>query len=287
MPQAHSPTVRGRKVASELRRLREQAGLSADQAAAQLGAGWSRYKVIRIETAKTKPTLTGITAMLDLYGVDSGTRAALIELAKNAWRRGWWTDYGDVFRGAYVALEDDASRIDEWSPQVIPGLLQTDEYAREVIRAGWPGDEAGVHRRVQARMTRKALLGRQDPPAPQLNTILDEAVLRRPIGGSDVMGSQLHALLDAARRPNVDIRVLPFDAGTHAGLDGPFIVLGFPEEIAPDVAYVGTSIGEGWAESAEVVRQIRVHFDALQAAALSPGESMERIAALTKECPVS
>jgi len=283
MPQPHSPTVRGRKVASELRRLREQTGLSAEQAAAQLGAGWSRYKVIRIETAKTKPTLTGITAMLDLYGVDSGTRAALIELAKNAWRRGWWTDYSDVFRGAYVSLEDDASHIDEWSPQVIPGLLQTDEYAREVIRMGWPGDEAGVNRRVQARMTRKALLGRQEPRAPQLNVVLDEGVLRRPIGGRDVMRGQMNALIDAARRPNVDVRVLPFGAGTHAGLDGPFIVLGFPEEIAPDVVYVGTKIGEGWAESTEVVRRIRVDFDALQTAALSPEESVEFVVAMTKE----
>jgi transcriptional regulator with XRE-family HTH domain len=283
MPQPHSPTVRGRKVASELRRLRDQAGLSADQAAAQLGEGWSRYKVIRIETAKTKPSVTGITAMLDLYGVDSGTRAALIELAKNAWRRGWWTDYSDVFRGSYVALEDDAARIDEWSPQVVPGLLQTDEYAREVIRAGWPGDEAGVHRRVQARMTRKALLGRTDPPAPALTAILDESVLRRPIGGPEVMRAQLHALIDAARRPNVDIRVLPFAAGTHAGLDGPFILLGFPEDIAPDVAYVGTRIGDGYAEDAATVRAIRVDFEALHAAALPPEESLERIAAITKE----
>src|SRR3569833_2551007 len=99
MPQQHSPTVRGRKVASELRRLREQAGLSADQAAAQLGEDWRRYKVIRIETAKTKPTLPGINAMLDLYGVDSATRAALMELAKNAWLRGWCTDFRDGGRG--------------------------------------------------------------------------------------------------------------------------------------------------------------------------------------------
>lgn len=283
MPQPHSPTVRGRKVASELRRLREQAGLSAEQAAAHLGEGWSRYKVIRLETAKTKPTVTGITAMLDLYGVDSGTRAALIDLAKNAWRRGWWTDYSDVFRGSYVALEDDAAQIDEWSPQVIPGLLQTDEYARKVIRAGWQGDEAGVQRRVMARMTRKALLGRKDPPAPELTAILDEAVLRRPIGSRDVMRDQLHALLAAARRPNVTIQVLPFEVGTHAGLDGPFILLGFPEDIAPDVAYVGTRIGDGYAESAEVVRTLRVDFEALQSAALSPEGSLERIAAMTKE----
>ncbi|HZE32469.1 MAG TPA: helix-turn-helix transcriptional regulator [Actinoallomurus sp.] len=283
MPQPHSPTIRARKVGSELRRLREQAGLTTDQAADQLGQDWSRFRVTRIEKAKTKPPITAITAMLDLYGVDSGTRAALIELAKNAWRRGWWTDYSDVFRGSYVEFEDEAARIDEWSPQVLPGLLQTDEYAREVIRAGWRGDEAGVQRRVMARMTRKALLGRTDPAAPELNAILDEGALRRPIGGRDVMRAQLHALLDAMRRPNVTVRVLPFAVGTHAGLDGPFIILGFPEAIAPDVGYVGTRIGDGYAESTEVVRSLRVDFDHLQAAALSPEGSAEFIVAMTKE----
>jgi transcriptional regulator with XRE-family HTH domain len=282
MPQPHSPTVRGRKLGSELRRLREEAGLSAEDAAAQLGAGWSRYKVIRIEKAQTKPTEAAIVAMLELYG-DGGQRAALMELFKSSWRRGWWTDYSDVFRGSYVALEDDAAVINEWSPQVVPGLLQTDEYAREVIRAGWKGDEAGVQRRVMARMTRKALLGRTDPAAPELTAILDEAVLRRPIGGIDVMRAQLRALLDAAHRPNVTIQVLPFDVGTHAGLDGPFILLGFPEDIAPDVAYVGTRIGDGYAEDAATVRDLRVDFDALQAAALPPEESLERIAAYTEE----
>lgn len=283
MPEPHSPTVRGRKLASELRRIRIAAKLSADQVAAQLGEGWSQSKVSRIEGAKTRPTERNIAEMLDLYGVDSALREALLKLAKDAWKRGWWNDYSDVFRGSYVALEDDASSIKEWSPQIVPGLLQTDEYAREVIRAGWSGDEAGVQRRVMARMTRKALLGRTDPPAPRLATILDEAVLHRPIGGRQVMRTQLHALVDAARRPNVTIQVLPFDVGTHAGLDGPFIILGFPEDIAPDVAYVGTRIGDGWAESAEAVQQLRVDFEALQAAALPPEESLERIVAITKE----
>jgi hypothetical protein len=182
-----------------------------------------------------------------------------------------------------VALEDDAALIKEWSPQVVPGLLQTDQYAREVIRAGYRGDEVGVQRRVMARMTRKALLGRTDPPAPQLTTVLDEAALRRPIGGPDVMRAQLHSLIDASQRSNVTIQVLPFDVGTHSGLDGPFIILGFPEDIAPDVAYVGTRIGDGWAESAEAVQQLRVDFEALQAAALPPEESLKRIAAIAKE----
>jgi transcriptional regulator with XRE-family HTH domain len=279
MPQPHSPTVRGRKVASELRRLREQAGLSADEAAAQLGEGWSRYKVIRIETAKTKPTLTGITAMLDLYGVDSGTRAALMELARNAWRRGWWTDYSDVFRGSYVAQEDDASSIGEWSPQLVPGLLQTEGYARAVIQASLRTDDASVQRRVMARMTRTVLLGRTDPPAPELSVVIDESVLHRRIGGEEVMRGQVSALLAAGRRTNVTVQVLSYSAGVHPGLGGAFIILSFPEEITPGVGYVETRIGDGYAENAAALRTLRVDFEVLQSAALSPEESAEFIAA--------
>src|SRR5690242_12536649 len=121
MPEAHSPTARGRKLGAELRRLREAAGLTHAQAAAHLGKGWSQSKVSRIEGAKTKPTERGIIELLELYGVDSATREALLRLAKNAWRRGWWTDFGDVFRGTYVSLENEASKIHEWSPLLIPG----------------------------------------------------------------------------------------------------------------------------------------------------------------------
>lgn len=284
MPQPHSPTVRGRKLAAELRRLREQAGLSTDQAAAQLGAGWSRFKVARIETAKTKPTLPAITAMLDLYGINSGLREALLKLAKDAWRRGWWTNYSDVFRGSYVALEDDAATIDEWSPQLVPGLLQTDDYARAVIRASLADDDAvAVQRRVQARSARRTLLGRTDPPAPIFTAIIDEAALQRPVGGRDVMRAQFHALLDAARRPNVTIRVLPCSVGEHPGLDGPFIILTFPEQLSPDVAYVETKAGDNYVESAADVRRFRLDFDNLQSAALSPEGSAELIAALAEE----
>jgi transcriptional regulator with XRE-family HTH domain len=279
----HSPTVRGRKLASELRRLREAAGLTAGAAAVQLGKGWSQSKISRIEGAKTKPTERSIVEMLDLYGVDSALREALLKLAKDAWKRGWWTDYSDVFRGSYVAQEDDASLIREWSPQLIPGLLQTEAYARAAIRASARGDDASVQRRVMARMTRTVLLGRDAPAAPDLAVVVDEGALRRPVGGRTVMKAQLHALLDATGRPNVRLQVLPFDVGEHPALDGAFIVLSFPEDIAPDVGYVETRIGDGYAESASVVRPLRVDFENLQAAALSPEGSAEFIAAIAEE----
>lgn len=283
MPQQNSPTVRGRKLAAELRRLREAVGLSQDEAADQLGEGWNRFKLARIENAQTKPKAHLVEAMLDLYGVDSGTRAALLDLARNAWRRGWWTDYADVFRGSYVSLEDDAAQIDEWSPLLVPGLLQTEDYARELIRATLRDDDPYVQRRVMARMTRKALLGRSDPPAPAYRAILDEAALRRPFGGPEVMREQLHALLVAGRRPNVTIQVIPFSVGSYDGAGGPFILLGFPEHVAPDVGFVETRIGDGYAESADSVRRLRLDLEAIQAAALSPDDSAEFIAAMIKE----
>lgn len=283
MTEPHSPTVRGRKLASELRRLRENAGLTVEQAALQLGQGWSRFKVARIEKAQTKPTLAAVRTMLDLYGVDNAIRAALVELHKNAWRRGWWTDYSDVFRGSYVALEDDAAVIEEWSPQLVPGLLQTDDYARAVIRASLPGDEAVVQRRVQARSARRTLLGRTDPPAPVFTAILDEAALRRPIGSPEMMRSQLRALLDAARRPNITVRVIPYTVGAHPGLDGPFIILRFPDQLAPDVAYVETKGGDVYVESAADVRRFRVDLERLTAVALDPEGSTEFIAAIAEE----
>lgn len=285
MPEAHSPTVRGRKLASELRRLRERAKLSAEQAAAQLGEGWSQSKVSRIEGAKVKPSLMAVKKMLDLYG-DDGQRAALEALWKDSWKRGWWTDYGDVFRGSYVALEDDAATIDEWSPTAIPGLLQTEDYAREVISASLRGDDAGIQRRVMARMTRKVLLGRTEPAAPRLRAIIDESALRRKVGGKkspEVMRGQLHALLDVGHRPNVTIQVMSLDVGAHPGMEGAFILLTFPEQLAPDVGYVETRIGDRYSESVEVAQLLRVDFETLQAAALSPDDSAELIAALAEE----
>lgn len=283
MPKPHSPTARGRKLAAELRRLREKAGLTHEETAAQLGSGWSRYKVSRIEQTITKPTLTGVEAMLELYGVDTATRAALVELHKNAWRRGWWTDYRDVFQGSYIAMEDDADRIDSWNPQLVPGLLQTDEYAREVIRTWTRDDEAETQRRLMVRMTRRALLTRADPPAPKLTTVIDEAVLRRPIGGADVMRGQLHALVDAGHRSNVTVRVLPSSTGTHAGLDGPFIILGFPSDLSPDIAYVEIKAGDAYVEDIGEVNRFRMDYQSLLGAALSPEESADFIAAITRE----
>ncbi|GAA0995490.1 helix-turn-helix transcriptional regulator [Acrocarpospora macrocephala] len=272
MSMAHSPTVRLRRLARELRKMREQVGLSPEAAAARLG--WSRSKVSRVETGRTRASSSDVAQICELFGADSSVRAALIQLAKEVRQRGWWTAYADVFTGSYVGFEDEASLIRQWEVQLVPGLLQTEDYARTVIGAGLPQphDADDVHRRVMARMARRMLLSR--PNAPELRAVLDEAVLRRPIGGTQTMHAQLESLLVSALRPNVTIRVLPYDAGAHAGLEGAFTVLSFAEDIDPDVAYVEGTAGEVYVEGSEQVERYKVAFARIGDVALQPEESM-------------
>ena len=186
-----------------------------------------------------------------------------------------------MFAGSYVGLEDEASLIKEWGVQLIPGLLQTEDYAREIIGAGLGNDDADqVHRRVMARMARKTLLGRPNPPT--LHAVLDEAVLHRPIGGPEVMHEQLRALVVAARRPNVIIQVLPFGTGVHAGMDGAFILLEYADP-ADDVAYVAGTAGDVYVENPEHVTRYKMSFERICSTALAPDESQAMIAAVMKE----
>ncbi|WP_189237969.1 helix-turn-helix domain-containing protein [Planomonospora parontospora] len=283
MSPTHSPTVRLRRLARELRRMREESGLRPEDAAARLG--WSRSKVSRIETGRTRAGLTDVASICDLYGVGSSARAGLLQLAKEARQRGWWTAYADVFTGSYIGLEDEAALIRQWEVQLVPGLLQTEEYARTVIRAGRPEPHNAddIQRRVMARMARRTLLSR--PDAPELHAVLDEGVVRRPIGGRETMREQLEALLAAARRPNVTIRILPYSAGAHAGLEGAFTVLSFPEEIDPDVAYVEGTAGDIYVESSEQVDRYSLAFARICEVALSPEDSVGLIAEAKERLP--
>ncbi|MBA9004059.1 helix-turn-helix domain-containing protein [Thermomonospora cellulosilytica] len=276
----YRPTVRGRRLARELRRLREQERLTLQDVADRLG--WSRATVSRLETGQTRPRHTDVAVMLDLYGVPSPQRDALIALAKQAGQRGWWTAYADVFAGSYVALEDEASLIRSWDAQLIHGLLQTEQYARAVITAGrMLPTEADVERRIAARRARQALLDR--PNAPELQMIFDEAVLRRPIGGPAVMREQLRHLAGLAERPKITVRILPFTAGAHAGLDGRFTILSFPDPADPDIAYVEGTMGDVYLESSVETGQHGSRFDRIIDAALSPEESAHLLAEAAKE----
>jgi Domain of unknown function (DUF5753)/Helix-turn-helix domain len=277
---AYRPTVRGRRLARELRRLREDQKLTLQEVADRLG--WSRATVSRLETGQTRPRHGDVADLLDLYGVASPDRDALITLARETRQRGWWTGYADVFTGSYVALEDGASHIRSWDPQLVHGLLQTEAYSRAVISAGrMIADKEEIDRRVAARKVRQGLLDK--PDAPRLHMILDEGALRRQIGGAEAMADQLRALVVAAERPNVTIQVLSYEMGANAGLDGRFTLLSYPDPDDPDIAYVEGTMGNVYVESTEEIGQHVERFRRIRTAALSPEESIELISHVAKE----
>ncbi|HEY0717389.1 MAG TPA: helix-turn-helix transcriptional regulator [Streptosporangiaceae bacterium] len=278
----HIPTVRQRRLAQALRELRHEAGLTQDAVGVRMG--WHTSKLFRLENARSpRVDWLDVKELMDMYGVRSPHREALIQLAQDARMMGWWTPYRDVFTGSYVALENEASAMRLYCPELVPGLLQTEAYARAVIRAVRPGyDDESVERRVTARLTRqKVLLDRTS--SPQLVLMLNEAVLRRMVGDVDVMAAQLRALAAAAERPQVTLQVLPFSAGAHASMEGGFVLIQFPEETDPDVVYVEGIMGDLYLESVGEVKRYQSAFERIQAVALSPGESLTFISAMAGE----
>jgi len=264
-----------RKLGRELRSIREDLSMSTYQAAARLD--WNQSKVSRIENARVQIDPDDIAKLLSVYGVETQIRAVLMELAEQATELGWWTGFG-VFKGAYVALEDAATKISALEPQVIPGLLQTAEYARAVFSVEF--DPAEVELRTRARMARQAVLTREN--APFLDVIIDESVLQRPVGGGQTMRNQLASLLEAANRPRISVRVMPMAVGAHAGLDGPFVILSF-ERDDPDVAYMENVGGDVYVEGAAQLDQIRLRWRRIESASLSAEESAALITDILKE----
>ncbi|HEY3733837.1 MAG TPA: helix-turn-helix transcriptional regulator [Streptosporangiaceae bacterium] len=270
----HSPTVRRRQLIAELKRLREAAGLTQDDVAERLD--WHPTKVFRIETGRTGPHPNDVRVMLEVYGVTGQSeRAALVQLAKDARQRGWWYSFRDVLPSRYeffIGLEEEAAAIQTFQLAVIPGLLQTEDYARAMIRGGpleLDPDEA--ERRVEVRMTRQRVLAK--PDRPQLWAILDEAAIRRVIGGQAVMRAQLQHLLVQSEQGKTTIQVVPYIAGAHPGTAGSFIILGFAEPGEIDVVYMETIGGNMSVDKADEVRHYATAFDHLRAVALSPEET--------------
>jgi transcriptional regulator with XRE-family HTH domain len=278
-PVGYSPTVRGRRLVREVERLRRGRGLSMEAAAGRLG--WSLSKLYRLENGKSRITTDDLADMLDAYGVRSPDRDALIQLCRDARKRGWWTAYADVFTGSYISMESEASSIRMHAQVVVPGLFQTATYAREVISATQPGiSETDANRKVAARLARQeALFARNDPPSA--HAIVDEAVLRRQVGGRSATGAQLKAIAVAAGRPGVTIQVVPFSSGANAGMDGKFTLLDFPED--PPVAYVEGLMGDIYLEAADETDRFHAAWARLASQALTPAASLRMIRELAKE----
>ena len=278
------PTVRRRRLGTELRRLREAHSIKLEEVADQLGVAASTLS--RIETGKAPTRSAYLTAMLEMYGVDDpGQRQVLIDMAREGHRKGWWAAYEDVLPtgfGIYVGLEAEASSLRAFESVVVHGLLQTEDYARAVmttVRRKLAAEE--IERNVTLRMQRQEALTRPDPL--ELWLILDESVLRRAIGGPELMHNQLLHLAEASLWPNVTLQVLPFASGPHPFLNGPFCLLEFPERYDPDVVYTEGVAGQAYLERDKDVRACAEGFDLLRAAALSPADSTDRIGKLASE----
>ena len=274
-----SPTTLRRQVGAELRRLRERAERSAADVATALG--WSESKLSRIETAHTGVRNLDLDRLLELYGAPDDARRRIRALAVQSRQKAWWEAYGDALPNAYeayIGFEAEAVSIYNYEAQVVPGLLQTAEYANAVTQAyGLFEDSELVGQRVAVRMARQAVLTREPPPT--LWAIVDEALLRRPIGGPDVHRRQLIRLIEAGELPMVTLQVLPFAVGSHRALAGSFVVLEFAEGDGPLVYSEGLTAGV-FRSKAEELRAYWMCFEALRSAALSPRESTDFIRAM-------
>jgi transcriptional regulator with XRE-family HTH domain len=235
----YEPTALRIALGAQLRRLREASQLTTDEAGQAIRATHS--KISRLERGRSGAKQRDVADLLSLYGVtDETEREGLLALARQANTPGWWQQYSDIlpkWLELYVGLEKAASIIRAYEVQFVHGLLQTQDYARAVIliaNAHAPVEE--IDRRVSLRMKRQQLL--TQPDAPELWAVLDEASLRRPLGGRKVMRAQLEHLLQITDLPNVTLQVVPFDAGPHAAAGGPFTILRFPEPDLPDLVYL-------------------------------------------------
>jgi transcriptional regulator with XRE-family HTH domain len=285
MPDKRAPSVRARQLAAELRRLRDESGLTGEEAGERLG--WSAAKISRIETARSTVTPADVARLLDLYEVSGQRRERLAELGRSAGERGWWDAYGDTLGPEYatlIALEAQAERVRWYAPQTVPGLLQTEEYAREVIRSAAvimpPGE---IERRVQVRMTRQRILDSDEPL--NLSVVLDEAALLRQIGGAKIMQGQLHHLVEAADKPNVELLVLSASVGAHPATSGEFTILAFPELSASDVVYLEHLTSDIYVEQEAQVFRYNLAYEGLRNLALDPGESRDLITGLIEGRP--
>ena len=273
-----SPTVRRRRLGLELRRLREQAGMTCEEVGRHQDCSGPR--ISRIETGHIGIRPGEVRELLDLYDVsDDSAREAMVSIARDARKKGWWRTYSDVLPAwfeARVGLEAEATTLKVYDTQFVPGLLQVKEYAHAILCAGQPTAPPGeIDRQVELRLDRQHLLTREEPP--QLWVVLSEAVLRIRVGGADVLRSQLEHLVAMSELPHVTIQVLPFSSDAHAMPIGSFSILEFPEPADPDVIYLEYLGGCLYLESAEEVGRYALAFDHLRVEALGAAQSLDVI----------
>ena len=276
-----SKTVRSIRLGKSLHDLRQDAELSVTDVLEQLG--WSRHKLDRIESGQFVIRPADLAAALDLYGVDVATRATITQLRLEAKKRGWWVHYADVFTSGYVPLEQEADKVVEVQACVVPGLLQTREYARALISASNPkAATEWIDKAVQARMARKDFLDRETNPG-RLECVIDESVFLRPVGGTAAMLRQIAYLVEMGERDNITIRMLPFAAGATPGLGTSFIRLIFPPKVGlGPVVFADGLWGAAYLEALPDQERFSVAEEGILKESLSPEATRTHLASILK-----
>lgn len=283
-------TVPRRQLGRHLRDLRNRACFTVRAAASALE--WSEAKIWRIETGQTSLRGLDVEAMCRVYGAPPALARDLVALAKETKARGWWHAYGDVIPETfdlYMGLEESASHLSWYASELVPGLLQTEDYARAVIRGGARGWSDGeIERRVRMRVARQALLTRL-AAAPTVKVVFSEAVLRCPVGGGSLMVAQLERLVEVMDHPNVSIRVIPFEVGLHPGLQcGPFVLMRFPaigdgREVEPPTVYKDGLTGALYLDRSQEIARYKSAFSAIWTAAVGEAQTVSLLHEAARE----
>ncbi|GAA3372566.1 helix-turn-helix transcriptional regulator [Streptomyces sannanensis] len=276
-----NPTVRRRRLGQELRRLRELKGMTAEEVAERLLV--SQSKISRLENGRRSISQRDVRDLCGVYEVDDHRIVdSLMQMAKDSRQQGWWHAFGDIPYSVYIGLETDAASLRVYEPQIVPGLLQTRQYAEALIAGALPETPGNdVEKRVQVRLRRQDRIATDDNPL-RLWAVVDEAALRRVVGNEQLMRDQLEHLVEQAQLPHVTVQVLPFSMGAHPGITGHYAILEFPDTADSSVVYIEGVTSDLYLEKANDVQKYTVMYEHLRAQALNVDQSRQFIMEIAK-----
>jgi len=274
-----SPTLRQRELGLRLRTLRTGLNMTVEEVADKMLC--SPAKISRIETAARRPVLRDVRDLCALYGVDDAVTAELMQLARQAREQVWWREYEDLNLSPYIGLEQEASSITCYAMHYVPGLVQTENYARAIIKAILPGIAPNIlEQRIEARLRRQMLLEGENPP--RYRALIDEAILHRPVGGPAVMAAQLGKLIELVRATKVTVQIVPFDVGAYAMSDSNFVLLEFAETVLSPVVYVEGLAAHQYLERPADLKLYQETVELQRDCALSPRDSIQLLEDMRK-----
>lgn len=273
----YSPSARRRRLSALLRNMREERNLKIDSVNKELG--WSSGKLSRMERNEWKlPSVRDMKDLAELYELPGDMQEAIVSLARESRVRGWWVDFKDVLRGGLADFESGASMIRTFEALLIPGLFQTPDYAAAVLRGSRVLSDGDIRRKVAGRMRRQEILASEG--APHVWVVIDEAALRKRVGGDKVMTEQIRHLTAMAERPNIDIQVLRDRAGSHAAMEGAFMILDFPDPADLPLVYIETATEDLYLEQPEAIQNYVSTFGHICSSADSPEDSVQYMESL-------